>query len=180
MKILTISKELHMDNAVKRYPEYLETINSLSKSINVEPDQIEMFLFTFGRTLSPIQYSFQDKMNSGGDDFTVVEQTEPVKKVLRNDISEQDLYRKRLIEAYKTLITIRSDLFTSTLNIAMAGELIEINEAFDEGDIYEFEIEHFKNTNDINLTMLVDFYEQFEELMNSIANINALKDSELK
>ncbi|WP_372752870.1 hypothetical protein [Labilibaculum sp.] len=42
------------ENAPKRYPEYLKTINELSKSINAEPDQIEMFLFTFGRTLSEV------------------------------------------------------------------------------------------------------------------------------
>lgn len=42
-------------NAPKRYTEYLKTINELSKSMNAEPDQIEMFLFTFGRTLSELR-----------------------------------------------------------------------------------------------------------------------------
>ena len=48
-------KGITYENAPKRYPEYLKTINELSKSINAEPDQIEMFLFTFGRTLSELQ-----------------------------------------------------------------------------------------------------------------------------
>ena len=48
-------KRITYGNALKHYPEYLKTINELSKSMNVEPDQIEMFLFTFGRTLSELK-----------------------------------------------------------------------------------------------------------------------------
>jgi len=48
-------KEITYENAQKRYPEYLKTISGLSKSMNAEPDQIEMFLFTFGRTLSELR-----------------------------------------------------------------------------------------------------------------------------
>lgn len=168
------------DNAINRYPEYLETVNKLSKSINAEPDQIEMFLFTFGRVLSPIKYSFQDKMNSGGARFIVDRKIEPMAENSSNDVADQDLYRQRLIEAYKSLITIRENLFTSSLNIAMAGELKEIDEVFDEGDTFKFEIEHFKNTSDIILSKLIEFIEKLENLMNSIANINAIKETELK
>ena len=62
----------------------------------------------------------------------------------------------------------------------MAGELKEIDEAFEEGDTFTFEIEHFKNTNDINLIKLVEFQEQLDGLMNSIANINAIKETDLE
>ena len=48
-------KGITYENAPKRYPEYLKTINELSKSLKAEPDQIEMFLFTFGRTLSELR-----------------------------------------------------------------------------------------------------------------------------
>ncbi|WP_369075239.1 hypothetical protein [Tenacibaculum piscium] len=48
-------KGITYENAPKRYSEYLETINKLSKSLKAEPDQIEMFLFTFGRTLSELK-----------------------------------------------------------------------------------------------------------------------------
>jgi len=164
-------KGITYENAPKRYPEYLKTINNLSELINAEPDQIEMFLFTFGRTLSPLKSTLQDRMNSGGAGFTVVAKAE--------SLNEKDIYRKRLVEAYKSLITIRENLFTGALNIAMAGELKEIDEIFEEGDIYQFEIEHLKNTNDINLTKLVEFHEQLDDLMNSIVNINAIKETEL-
>lgn len=172
-------KGITYDNAIKWYPEYLKTVHNLSKSINAEPDQIEMFLFTFGRILSPIKYSFQDKMNSGGVGFLIDKKIEPVTEKSRNNYGDQDEYRKRLIEAYKSLITIRENLFTNSLNIAMAGELKEIDNVFEDGDTFTFEIEHFKNTNDINLTKLIEFQEQLDDLMNSIANINAIKETEL-
>ena len=47
-------KGISYENAIKKYDEYLFIINDLSKKINVEVDQIEIFLFTFGRTLSEI------------------------------------------------------------------------------------------------------------------------------
>lgn len=48
-------KGITYDNAPKLYPEYLITINELSKAIGAKPDQIEMFLFSFGKTLSAIE-----------------------------------------------------------------------------------------------------------------------------
>ncbi len=40
------------DNAIKYYTQYLEIIDNLSKEMEVEQDQVEMFLFMFGRILS--------------------------------------------------------------------------------------------------------------------------------
>ncbi len=40
------------DNAVKKYQVYTEIIEKLTREMNVSPDQVEMFLFTFGRILS--------------------------------------------------------------------------------------------------------------------------------
>lgn len=39
------------ENAIKHYAEYLKIINFLAKDIDVQPDKIELFLFTFGRNL---------------------------------------------------------------------------------------------------------------------------------
>ncbi|MEP5254314.1 MAG: hypothetical protein ABJQ39_04570 [Winogradskyella arenosi] len=48
-------KKINHSNAQRLYPEYLKTVDKLSKSMNVLPDQIEMFLFTFGNTLSELK-----------------------------------------------------------------------------------------------------------------------------
>ncbi|MBS9767667.1 MAG: hypothetical protein KGV44_09035 [Flavobacteriaceae bacterium] len=44
-------KEINYDNAIKHYTEYLKIINNLSEKMNVKQDQVEMFLFMFGRIL---------------------------------------------------------------------------------------------------------------------------------
>lgn len=62
----------------------------------------------------------------------------------------------------------------------MTGELKDLNEAFDIGDTYNFDIEQFKGTNDVNLNRLIEFYEELENLMNSMANINAITEEDLE
>jgi hypothetical protein len=54
------------EKGLKFYPDYIELIDSLSKQLECSHDQLEMFLFTFGRNLreSAVR-SFSDKMNSG-------------------------------------------------------------------------------------------------------------------
>ncbi len=67
--------KINYENAQTYYPEYINIVRELSDNLKVEPDQIEMFLFTFGRNLSPLDrrnnYTFQDKMDSGGDGYFV-------------------------------------------------------------------------------------------------------------
>ncbi len=48
-------KGIKYDKTRKQFSRYLQTINELSKSMNVEPDQIEIFLFTFGRNISELR-----------------------------------------------------------------------------------------------------------------------------
>lgn len=171
---------INYDNASKHYPEYLKTINDLSVQIDAEPDQIEMFLFTFGRTLSPYKSTLHDRMNSDVAGFTLLANPLPENKKSIKNKTKNDVYRKNLIDAYKVLISIREKLFTEALNIAMAGELKEINDVFEIGDVYSFEIDHLRNTNDINLNKLLELHEKLDDLMNSIVNINAIKESELE
>ncbi len=44
-------KGISYDNAIKYYTKYLEIISNLSEKMNVKQDQVEMFLFMFGRIL---------------------------------------------------------------------------------------------------------------------------------
>lgn len=62
----------------------------------------------------------------------------------------------------------------------MLGELSEVNKVFAVGDTYNFDIEQFKGTPDTNLNMLIDFYDELENLMNSLANINEITEEELE
>ena len=62
----------------------------------------------------------------------------------------------------------------------MLGELAEVNKVFAVGDTYNFDIEQFRGTPDTNLNMLIDFFDKLEDLMNSLANINAITEEELE
>ena len=88
-------------------------------------------------------------------------------------------YRKSLIETVNHLIKMRHDLFDDAMGIAMNNELKEINEAFEEGDTYEFKIEHIDNSDDINLQKLVDLIKEIQNTVDYITSVNNVEDSEL-
>lgn len=48
-------KGIKYENAVRKYIDYIKLVDKLSKQTRSEPDQIEMFLFTFGRNLSELK-----------------------------------------------------------------------------------------------------------------------------
>lgn len=88
-------------------------------------------------------------------------------------------YRATIINTYKYLLSVRNELITHSINIAMNGEMKEIDDAFEEGDIYQFDMDQFRGTKDVNLEKIGEFYDQLENLMNSLANINAIKEEDL-
>ena len=77
-----------------------------------------------------------------------------------------DPYRKNLAETYNYLTTVRDEIFTHALNIAMFGELKDIGDAFEMGDSYRFEIDQLKGTQDKHLNSLIDLYESIGVVLN--------------
>ncbi|MGM1055474.1 MAG: hypothetical protein ACQEWG_06270 [Bacteroidota bacterium] len=90
------------------------------------------------------------------------------------------VYREKIILTYKYLLEVHEELLTRTINVGMTGEWAEVNKVFAVGDTYNFDIEQFKDTQDVNLNKLIDFYDELEKLMNSLANINAITEEELE
>ena len=88
-------------------------------------------------------------------------------------------YRQKILLTYKFLLKTHEELLTRTINVGMLGELAEVNKVFAVGDTYNFDIEQFRGTPDTNLNLLVDFFDKLEDLMNSLANINAITEEEL-
>ncbi|MBZ9632536.1 hypothetical protein LB465_17285 [Salegentibacter sp. LM13S] len=90
-----------------------------------------------------------------------------------------DYYRANLINTYKHLIKARNDLMTQAINLAMTGELKHIDEAFDVGETFHFDIDQLKGSNDVNLNMIITHYEDLENMMESLANLNAITEEDL-
>ena len=88
-------------------------------------------------------------------------------------------YREKILMAYKYLLEVHEELLTRTINIGMTGEMANINKTFIVGDTYNFDVEQFRGTTDINLNKLIGFYDELENLMNSLANINGITEEEL-
>lgn len=89
-------------------------------------------------------------------------------------------YRQKILLTYKYLLEVHEELLTRTINVGMTGELAEVNKVFKVGDTYNFDIEQFKGTHDVNLNKLIAFYDELENLMNSLANINVITEEELE
>lgn len=88
-------------------------------------------------------------------------------------------YRNHLIETNNSLDKAEHKTFTGLLNLADNGEYRHILEAFDVGDVYEFNIRHFEKSNDQNLQRLVYLYKEIAKIKNQLVNLNSIKGVEL-
>ena len=86
-------------------------------------------------------------------------------------------YKPKVIKAINSLTTSQIELFTSIVNIGMAGELKDLE--FEEGDDVDFELAHFDDSNDVNVQTLVDLYKQMEQAKQSLINLNAISEDDL-
>ena len=88
-------------------------------------------------------------------------------------------YREKLIMTYNHLLEVHEELLTRIVNVGMTGEWVEVNKAFSENDIYQFDKEMFRGTSDQNLNLLLELHDRLEDTMNSFANINKITQEEL-
>ncbi|SHG30812.1 hypothetical protein SAMN05444483_10898 [Salegentibacter echinorum] len=91
-----------------------------------------------------------------------------------------DLYREKIILTYKHLLKVHEELLTRIINVGMTGEYAEINTVFEPGDTYKFDLDQFRGTEDTNLKILIGFFDELENMMNSLVNINAITENDLE
>lgn len=89
------------------------------------------------------------------------------------------MYREKIILAYRALIKMHNKLTDRIINVAMLGEFAEVNAVFQVGDAYNFDLEQFRGTNDVNLNLLLKLFDDLEDIMNSLANINGITEEEI-
>jgi len=95
-------------------------------------------------------------------------------------MNENDwLYRRYLKKTINVLSDSEVQLFEATLNLLMTGELREINEVFEIGDDYEFNINHFKMSDDINIKQMCVLIEKLRETVEFLMNVNNIKENDL-
>lgn len=64
-------------------------------------------------------------------------------------------YREQIIETINNLIEARNIIFEQILNLAMSNEFSHLKDAFDQGDVYSFSLNHFENMEDVNVQKIV-------------------------
>lgn len=90
------------------------------------------------------------------------------------------MYRDKIILTYRTLLKTHEEILERIINVGMTGQFAEINEIFKPGDTYKFDLEQFRNTTDTNLNLLINFFDELENVMNSLANINGITEEDLE
>ena len=93
--------------------------------------------------------------------------------------SNEHKYRIRLVESINALIYFQGQIFSDALNLLMANEMKEIDEVFEKGDTYEFNIDHLKLSDDANVNQLVKSIELLRESVEILMNSNNITDENL-
>jgi hypothetical protein len=88
-------------------------------------------------------------------------------------------YQDQLLQTVDKLFELRHDVFTQVINLSMTGDMKEIDDAFEVGDEFQFELESFEDNSDTNVNLLVNLVKQIQEVHDSICNLNSIAyDSE--
>ncbi len=89
-----------------------------------------------------------------------------------------DYYKESLKEALKNLILVNQSIFNTLIDITMQGELKEWNRSVPIGESHQFDFEIFRNSDDINIQLLVKLIESVDATYESIKNMNNLEIEE--
>ena len=81
-------------------------------------------------------------------------------------------YREQIIDALANLDAVRNQLFDSVINVGMHGIHADINDVFDIGDSYMFDLEHFDKSTDPSLQTLVNLIKHIDNSSKKLLRIN--------
>lgn len=85
-------------------------------------------------------------------------------------------YKEHNIQTINTLIECDTMIFPEALNLLMTNELKEIGDVFEEGDTYNFSINHLENSEDTNVQLVLKTIKEIRTTINSLQNLNLIKD----
>lgn len=91
---------------------------------------------------------------------------------------QPEYYKESVKDALYNLIKVNGSIFDSLISISMQGELKEWNKQVPVGETHQFDFELFKNSDDINIQLLVQIIEKVDEIFEKIKNINDINIEE--
>ncbi len=87
-------------------------------------------------------------------------------------------YKNSLKVSVQALVKANEIIFDSLVNVETQGVLNEWNSSVPKGEIHQFDFEIFRNSDDVNVQLLVETMENISDTIQSIININDLEMDE--
>jgi hypothetical protein len=94
--------------------------------------------------------------------------------------TNKEIYREHLLNAPSVLRETVNELENIIVNLAMSGELAEINDQFEENDSLVFKYEDFRRLKDYNVNLLYEVYDFLETKRSELLNVNSLGEEGFK
>ncbi len=88
-------------------------------------------------------------------------------------------YRTLLIKTINNLEDFNSIIYDSVLNLSMQGELREVDDMFENGEIVNFKLADFRELSDQNVQQLLEVMDFISEKYHTLKNINGISDDDL-
>ena len=88
-------------------------------------------------------------------------------------------YHKDIIDTINTLTECEGMIFTAGLNLLMQHEWSDINDKFESGEVFDFELEHLESAEDTNILLIAKLVKEISKTINSLQNLNAIEDEEI-
>ncbi|GHB52815.1 MULTISPECIES: hypothetical protein [Mongoliitalea] len=90
-----------------------------------------------------------------------------------------DTYREQLINSINELWEARVKVFGCIVSLAMTNHLKEINDAFEIGDVFEFQYAHFEDIDDSNIQSMIALCKEMDDTISRLMNINGIGKDEV-
>lgn len=88
-------------------------------------------------------------------------------------------YKEQIIDTINELWEARIKVFGLLVSMAMSNDYKEINDAFEIGDIVNFEYAHFEGITDTNIRALISLSKQMDQTIETLMNINGIQKEEV-
>ncbi len=92
--------------------------------------------------------------------------------------TNKEIYQSHLKSTPIVLRETIDELQTIIINLAMSGELSEVNDQFAASDSMHFKYEDFRKLTDYNVNLLYAVYDFLETKRRELMNVNGLAEEE--
>lgn len=89
-------------------------------------------------------------------------------------------YREQIIESINELWIARNKVFACIVTMAMSNDFKELDEAFEIGEVFEFQYAHFEDLEDANIQKMIELCKNMDETIASMMGMNGINEKDLE